>query len=103
MRIDQKSQSQEHDYLEQPCQSVHERIGFFPVSQSGISNNHSGDIYCQIAVSFNQVGKSKCDEDQTKQKNRVESTVGKFYFIDKPDSELTEGVSYDSSEQELYK
>ena len=70
---------------------------------SSISNNHSGDIYCQIAVSFNQVGKSKCDEDQTKQKNRVESTVGKFYFIDKPDSELTEGVSYDSSEQELYK
>ena len=62
VRVDQQSQGDEDDNLEQPGQSVHEGADFFPESQPGISEDDSHDVHRQVSVSFQLVGNGEGDE-----------------------------------------
>ena len=102
MRIDQKSQAQEHDDLEQPCQSVHKGIYFFPIHNLGVTHHHSGYVDSQIAVSLQQVGKGEGEEHECQQQNRVERLVIDVDSVQDEDGQFSQQIAGAGSDDELY-
>lgn len=54
MRINEKSEAEEHDDLEQPGKSVHERINVFAVHDLVVSYHDTCDIYGKVTISFSK-------------------------------------------------
>ena len=52
MRINEKSEAEEHDDLELPGKSVHERINVFAVHDLVVSYHDTCDIYGKVTISF---------------------------------------------------
>ena len=49
MRINEQTEAEEHDYLSQPCESVHESVDFATIFYLSVSHNDSGNVNGEIA------------------------------------------------------
>ena len=102
MRIDKQTQSDEHDNLEQPRQTIHESVDLLPEHQLSVTNNKTANIHSQITVAVNRVSDGKRDKHQTQQQDRIKRTVQKIYTVGQPHSTLTHSKTQSTTHNKLH-
>lgn len=72
MRIYKQTQNQEHDDLEEPCETIEECVGLKFLDQRVVPHYHTCYIDCEISISIEEIGGGVGDEYQTQYQDGVE-------------------------------
>ena len=102
MRVYQQAEGEEHYYLKQPGEGVHEEAHLPFKEHFAVPDNESRHVYRKVSVAPYGVCYGKGDEDHTQQHYRVESRVGEGYLVYEPYNSFSYEYAQDYCIAELF-
>ena len=102
MRVHQQTETEEHDNLEKPCQSIHKRVNLFAVHDFVVTHHHAGNVDGEVSVALHQIGNGEGKEYERQQQNGVERLVVYIQPVEHKDGQLAQQIAGSSTYHKLY-
>ena len=99
--VDEQTEEDEHHNLEQPRQAVEEGGHLLAVGNLGVADDHTGDVYRQVAIALEEVGERESEEGYRKHEDGVERLVVEVQLVDDIHGQLAHSVADGTTKHEL--